>query len=489
MERNLNLLIESLQKEEVRHLKLAIQKYEMNADERKDLQLFDLIRKGNDYDDDYVHALLYPDENSKNSFYRLRNRLMDEINKSLLTLHYNESDINSILYNIILSRLFQQRNNFKMSYFYLRKSERKATELNLPELLDIIYTDLIKISTETLEIDPEIYIEKRKENRSVLNQLNEIDDVLAVLVYRIKVSQNFNQKNYDVVNLLSSTLKQYLHKDATRNNPVLKMKIYQAVSRILVQRHDYVELEKYLRLTLKEFTTEKLFNRNNHDVKLQMLTYYANSLFKNGKYKESLEVCEKLKTALGEYDSLLKERYIFYYYNSQVNNYSVLDRHKAIRVLEEAVEDKSVHKNKFNVMFLNLQMALQHFDLKEFKAALRSLVKIKLEENFKVFDEALQLKISVFEMMVRFELEDFDFIESQLVRVKRENKEMLKDDSYQRQKTMLDLLGKMIYTDQQQSAATKKKINELISSSDDQGAGDIDLVNYNVWIREKMLNE
>jgi hypothetical protein len=488
MERNLNLLVESLQKEEVRHLKLAIQKYETDSELRKDIQLFDLIRKGTDYDDDYVHALLYPDDKSKNSFYRLRNRLMDEINKSLLTLHYNESDVNSILYNIILSRLFQQRNNFKMSYFFLRKAEKKAVDLNLPEFQDIIYSDLIKISTETLEIDPETYIQKRKENRAVLNQLNEIDDVLAVLVYRIKVSQNFNQKNYNVVNLLSTTLKQYANKETTRNNPVLKMKIYQAVSRILLQQHDYIELEKYLSITLKEFTSDKLFNKNNHEVKLQMLTYFANALFKNRKFDESLSIGEKLKSALNEFDGILKERYIFYYYNSQVNNYSVLNKHKAIQVLEEAVNDKSVHKNKFNVMFLNLQMALQYFDLKEFKLGLKSIIKIKQEDNFKVFDEALQLKILVFEMMVRFELEDFDFIESLLTKIKRDYRDLLNEESYLRQKLMTEILGKIIYANAQKIGAIKKKINELIDSSGDTEAGDLDLVNYNIWIREKMLN-
>jgi hypothetical protein len=486
MERNLNLLVGSLQKEEVRHLKLFIQKYESDAEERKDLALFDMIRKGNDYDDDYVHSILYPEEKSKNSFYRLRNRLMDEINKSLLTLHYTESDINSVLYNVILSRLFQQRNNYKMAQFYLRKAERKAMELNSAELLDLIYRDYIKISTESLEIDPEIYIQKRKENRVLLNQLNEIDDVLAVLIYRIRVSQNFNMKNYDIVNVLSSTLKQYANKELTRNNPELKIKIYQAVSRILVQQHDYEALEKYLQITYREFQDDKLFNRNNHEIKLQMLTYLANSLFKNGKFEESLQAGEKLRHGLNEFEGLLKERYLFYYYNSQVNNYSVLDRHKAIAVLQEAVQDKMLHKNKFNTMFLNLQMALQYFDLKEFKASLKSLVKLKLEENFKVFDEALQLKILVFELMVRYELEDFDFIETQVPKVKREYKELLKDENFGRQKKMLDFLAKIIYTDSGQQGSLKKKINALFEIENETMAADMDLVNYNSWVREKV---
>lgn len=490
MENTLNLLISSLKKEEIRHFKLAIQKYDNDPNERKDLQLFDYVRKQKEYEEENIFSSLYPKEKDKNSFYRLRNRLMNEINKSLLTLYYNENDVNSILYNIILSRLFQQRNNFKMAYYFLRKSERKAVDLHLSELLDIIYSDLIKLSTETLEIDPEDYIKKRKENRKILNQLNEIDDVLAVLIYRIKVSQNFNQSNIDIVNMLSTTLKQYTKKDDTRNSPVLKTKIYQAVSRILLQQHDYNALEKYLKHTFKEFTIEKLFNRANHETKIQMLTYLANSLFKNGKYEESLKMGEQLKIALHEFDSLLHDRYIFYYYNSQVNNYSVLDRHKAILILQEATEDKSLHKNKFNAMFLNMQMALQYFDIQEFKQAIKAIVKIKLEDNFKVFDTALQLKILVFELMVRFEIEDFDYMESLVPKIKREYKDLLKEESFTRQKTMLDLLSKMMYADEM---AKKSKLNKkaklLIDSADDREAADMDLINYNQWLREKLLNE
>lgn len=490
MENTLNLLIGSLKKEEIRHFKLAIQKYDNELNDRKDIQLFDFVRKQKEYDEDNIFSELYPNEDDKNSFYRLRNRLTNEINKSLLTLYYNESDINSILYNLILSRLFQRRNNFKMAYHYLRKAEKKAVSLHLSELLDLVYSDLIKLSTETLEIDPEIYIEKRKENRKVLNQLNEIDDVLAVLIYRIKVSQNFNQNNVDIINVLSSTLKQYANKEDTRKNPVLKTKIYQAVSRILLQQHDYVALEKYLNVTYKEFTEEKLFNKSNHEIKIQMLTYLANSLFKNEKFEASLKTGEKMKNALSEYDGLMHDRYIFYYYNSQVNNYSILDKHKAIQILQEAMEDKSLHKNKFNAMFLNMQMALQYFDVKEFKQALKAIVKIKLEDNFKVFDRALQLKILVFELMARYETEDFDYMDLLIPKIKREYKDLLKEEGLIRQKMMLDLLSKMIFADEKANSSNlKKKSKELINNLNDRDAADLDLINYNQWLREKVLNE
>ena len=54
-----------------------------------------------------------------------------------------------------------------------------------------------------------------------------------------------------------------------------------------------------------------------------MLTYLINSLFYNKKIDVSLEYVEKLKSAMSEYNKLLYDKYLFYYYNSLVINYTV----------------------------------------------------------------------------------------------------------------------------------------------------------------------
>ena len=55
-----------------------------------------------------------------------------------------------------------------------------------------------------------------------------------------------------------------------------------------------------------------------------MLTYLTNCLFKTRKYKQSLAYAEILKTGINEYDGFLKDKYLFYYYNSLIINYSLL---------------------------------------------------------------------------------------------------------------------------------------------------------------------
>lgn len=487
MESPLNRLIHSLSKDEVRHFKLFAQKYDATTD-RKDMALFDYIRKAQDrYVEEKIVRELYNGED-KNSFYRLRNRLTSEVSKSLLIQHYDEADLNGVLFHVLLSRIFQQKRDFATAHFFLRRAEKKAMNASAHDLLDLIYGEMVKLSGESLEIDPEEYIQLRKENRLILQKLQEIDDILAVLTYRIRVSQNFTKGDVEVLRLLDRTIKDYSANTEMARNVVFRMKVYQAVSRILLQEHNYVSLEKYLLKTFREFSQEKLFDRNNHDTKLGMLIYLVNSLFKNGKHKESLQYAAELGKAMGEFNGLLKEKYLFYYYNALINNYAVLDKNKAVDTILAAQDIPEISRNKFNRSFLDIQLALQYFDLGEYRKANKLMVKIRHEDNFKIFDAAFQLKILIVELLIRFELKDADFIEVQSPRIKKEYTDLLKDPSYSRQAIMLDLLSKAILVSNIRSDQKLKTIaGALFEAGEELDSADADLIDYHEWVKNKGL--
>jgi len=480
-------LINSLNKAEVRHLKIFLNRTTTKGS-RKDLELFDYARKHcPKHEDNSIFSALYGPE-QKNAFYRLKNRLQDDINKSVTLQYYHSSEFNQTLFLITLSRHYQSKGEEKLTYHYLKKAEKKALEMLSYDLLDIIYSDYIRFSQETLSINPEQYIKKRKENRTKLNRIREIDDILAVLVYRIKLSQNFSQQNYQIIELLQKTINDFSQEVNIKETPQLRFRIYHAVSRILLQQHDYKSLEEYLLLTLKEFTAEDLFNKNNHDTKLQLLTYLSNALFKNKKHKASLEYAGKLKEAMAEYNNLLKDKYLFYYYNTLVNNYSEVDGDKAISILQEAIVN-----NKINLVvphsrvIFNLNLALQYFDKKEFKLANRCIVKLKLDDRYTSLDDAFKLKIAIAELIVRFEQNDHDYVERQIGVLKKQHVSLLKDVSYFRQREILDILSKLIYC--QNLASDKnllKQIDGLTKSMETEEAGDSDILNYNSWLKGKI---
>ncbi len=479
-------VIGNMNKEEIRNFKLFINRTE-KATERKDEVLFDFIRKQYPgYDEDKILKKLYQGED-KNALYRLKNRLFEDIGKSLTLHYYDSNEYNIILNLLLLSRLFQSKGQAPTAYYYLNKAFRKANENEQLEWLDIIYGEFIKLSHETLEINPEEYIQKRKDNRSKLNKVQEIDDILAALIYRIKVSQNFAKQNTEILQLLQKTVNDFAKSKDVKNSPVLRFKIYQSVSRILLQQQDYKSLEKYLLKTFDEFTKEKLFNKNNHDTKLQMLTYLINSLFKNKKTDLSLEYANKLKLAMDEFNGQLHDKYLFYYYNSLVINYSVKNIDKAIEILHEAKDNSSIKKLPIYNVFVYLNLAVLNFEKKNFKESLKHLVKPMMQDAFKHLDEAWHLKLAVFELMIRFELNDYDYLEHKSDRIRKEYSVLLKKEEYVRQKHLIVVIEKMMKSDRiKKNKQLLKEINMLLDGIMLNSSSDTDIINYSDWLKMKV---
>lgn len=479
----LNTIIGVMNKEEIRHYKLFINRTE--KEDRKDEQLFDYIkRRYPDYDEEKIQRRLYNTED-KNAFYRLKNRLLDDLGKSLSLNYFDTTILNTISNNLVLSRIFQQKGQFKVAFHYLSKAEKKATEKEYIDWLDIIYGDFIKLSHETLEVNPEDYINKRKQNRSKLNKVQEIDDILAALIYRIKTTQNYAKQNTEILQLLQNTVNDFSKSKEVKNSPVLRFKIYDSVSRILLQQQNFVSLEKYLVKTYKEFSEEKLFNQGNHDTKLQMLTYLINSLFKNEKNDLSLAYAKQLKEAMQEFGGMLNDKYLFYYYNSLVINYSVKDIDKAIEILHEAKGNAVVKKLPMYNVFVYLNLAVLNFGKGEFKEALRNLVKPLLEDAFSNLDEAFRFKLAVFELMIRYELNDIDYLEHRVERLKKEYKHLLKKAEYKHQMMMILIVEKMIRTENlKKDKVLVKQMNQLIAEKEN--SQDSDIVSYAKWLRNKL---
>lgn len=140
-------------------------------------------KTGEEYDEEKIFKKLYHSED-KNSFYRLRNRLLQDLNKSTLIQHYDDDETGYTLHLLALEKFYFSRNNTRVANYFLKKAEAEARKTENFELLDIIYGDFIRLSHELLSINPEEYIQKRKENQEQIRQLRAIEDILAVVSYK-----------------------------------------------------------------------------------------------------------------------------------------------------------------------------------------------------------------------------------------------------------------------------------------------------------------
>lgn len=472
-------IISILNREESRNLKIFLNRTNASTG-RKDISLFDFARKNYpSIDENHIVGQLYK-AGDKNSFYRLKNRLQSDISKSLLLLNYNKSVYNHVVNLMSLAKLFQQKGKYQIAFNHLKRAEKKAVKSELFDLLDLIYSDLIRLSHESVEFNPIEYIEKRKENHKSLRVLQEIDDVLAALIYKVKISQNFSRHNYQFTKLLQKTINDYVDSDEVKKSAKLRFKIYHSVSRILLQQSDFESLEEYLEKTYYDFLAEKLFDKQNHETKLQMLTYLVNSLFKNGKISASLKKAEELKLAMEEYGGLLHDKYLFYYYNSLVINYQVTDKEKAIEVLLEAKTKKAIQELPMFIVFIYLNLAVFYFDLKDFQAARKNLAKLKREDSFSTLDQVFQLKINVAELLTFYEIGDIDLFDYQLNIINKDFKSLLKREEYRRENQFITLLSKMEEKD------TSKETKKFLNFYSEEGDAENDIIDYNEWLKGKL---
>jgi hypothetical protein len=80
--------IDLLEKEEIINYKLYANRTQSNNN-RKDVLLFDLLKKlsESNNDEEKVFQKIYPNAQDKNNYYRLKNRLLVEINNSLVQFY------------------------------------------------------------------------------------------------------------------------------------------------------------------------------------------------------------------------------------------------------------------------------------------------------------------------------------------------------------------------------------------------------------------
>lgn len=436
----LNQIVTLMNKEEVRHFKLFTARTQVNG-HRKDLQLFDYVRKsGEHYEEEKVFHKLYSGS-SKNAFYRLKNRLLQDINKSLNLQHLEDDDIMHVFHLLSLTRFFHKRSKYKVALHYIRKAEKKAIKLENYELLDFIYSEMIKLSHEIIFINPEEYIDRRKENQKKLMALREIEDILAAVIYRVKMSQNFASQTDPLFDLLEKTVDEFTQNSEVKYNPKLRFTIYQAVSQILASRGEFVSLEAYLLKTYNEFIEEGLFSKTNHELKLKMLVFIINTLYNTEKCRESLGYADQLKAAMEDHGGLLHQKFLPYYYNSLIINYFKLDKEKAGEILEEAIQNRYFKHDPYSELIYITNLALFHFNANKHKKALKTLVQAKLHDGYGKVGPEFRMRIAITEITARITAGDFEVAERQLLEVRRDYKELLAEEENAVGRELIDLLS------------------------------------------------
>jgi|GEM_PF-3070101 len=486
----LESIIEHLTSDEVRRFKILSNRFKAD-EEKKLLVLFDAIRGGGykEVEADVI-TQLYGNTlaKSKNNYYRLRNKLLSNLEKSLLFYHFNYKNSIESFSNVQLSMLLKERGLYKEAAHYLKKAEKTAISYDQFSLLEVIYDEYVRLAVKH-PVDIEAIIERRKENLQKLNLLRQTTEVLGIITQQLK-KRNFarSKRSESVIEVLQGIQQGLEEHQHLFKSPSGQIMIFKTVTSILIQKEAYLELANYLAKTIDDFERENLFNVDTHDIRLQMRTWRINSLQKLLQISEVETDLKKMEKELCMYNRQKYNEYAFYFYMGKINTLILSNKlPEAYTCMQEALQQKEVISNDTNRLYLFVTLAELHFSLQNFEAALEVIAKVQSDSHIKSFDESYRFYIAIFSLICRFEYGDHKGVEQEAKKFRKKFRQLLKDEFFAKAERFMSIFLRMNKAQiEGRKVFLKAAYRNFVTEFPQISLPDNEIIMYDVYLKSKI---
>jgi hypothetical protein len=468
-------LIRSLSKEEVRHIKIFLNRTN-SSDDRKDIQLFDLFRNSRRINEERFFHKLYP-EGEKNAYYRLKNRLTDEVLKGLGTLYYNDGSSVQALQVLAIARHFASGGDLALCQSLLSRAESLALKEQDHGLLEIILTELLRmaIAHPSEEHTPEEIIARRLLNREFIGMEQEVDDILSVISNRMRATEN-EEVRAGLLQSLREELDALLFGPRLKDMEVLRIRLFHAYHQLLHLYSSPRQIEKFLRQTYKAFRKEKLFTRFRRALQAGMLRELIRLTIEHGKHEKALEFLDDLqdlaRTATGDE----RRELLSAFYSLSHQCFLGINPYKASDLINEALSEKALrHDFGIRLRFNAPLLKAAHVGGKTEELRTR-LAELRNERGFIDLDPETRIKAETADLLIRWAAGDQDYVKHFL----NETRHMAQGSaSLIKQAYLLDMLQRMC--DGQSATFDMDRWKELSMRPDFETG---DMLDYDRWLLE-----
>ncbi|MEM7105946.1 MAG: hypothetical protein AAF502_22615 [Bacteroidota bacterium] len=495
--RKLNKVIESLNKQEARNFKIYANRIKVENRSKKIVTLFDAFKTKKYPSEAGIHENLFPDLN-KNAFYRLKNRLLDEIDQSLLLL-YSDIDEKTAIYKLlILAKISYHKNDYQSTFDLLMEAEKKALSSEYYDLLENIYNEVIQLSPYFSEINPRAYIEKKDEIQKQIQPLNELEHLTAEISYDLR-TKNYGGKDKDATQILKNINEKLKNNAFITNSPQAKLKIHTVIRTILHQEKKFEPLKEYLISSLNSFEKDNVFTKSSHEEKIRLLIWLINTLQKTRTLKLSLHYAQQLYQELLKYNKLYFDKYKWSYYQIIFASHYYNDEvDKSIEILttfqEEYFENfriKDIADLPFNlIVIFQLNLTIAYYSKDEINNAQEHLTPFFYSDIFKKMSPQWKLNIFIVDILIHYETEDIEYILSRVKEVKRSQRNLLRLPDYAREKEFLNIIQKLMSLP---APLTNAKLMERIEAFSQESPpfepGSNEAINYQIWLESRVKKQ
>ncbi|WP_396601964.1 hypothetical protein [Algibacter sp. R77976] len=453
----------------------------------KNVQLFNLLLK-DELNSNEICTKLYKNT-KKGAYHALRKRL----HESLIDFTANqrlqeEGSVNmQIIKYILASKSFLQQKQYKVAYKILDKAEVLAIEHSLFALQNEIYHTKIQYAYANPLAKIDALTLKFKNNQKNIQLEDELNIVYA------KIRQTLNSISYkgevlDFQTILHNTLKQH---SIDINDSMSFKSLYQLVTISSISAFitkDYLKIEPFLIDTYKSIISHKNKEKQLF-YHIQILYAIANALFRNKKFKESLQYLELMV----QHMNLKKKKYhntfkLKYHLLKALNHNYSNEQDKAIQILEPVIRPK--HQDTETLLDIRLSLIVFHFQKNELKKAHSLISKFYHTDPWYTEKAGKEwvIKKNLIEILLHIELQNINLVESKLLSFKRSYYPYLISINQQRVITYLSFI-EMYYKHPENvtTDAFKNKVENAFNWLETHKE-DIFVISFYSYLKSKMHN-
>jgi len=472
--------------EEVRYYKIFNANYLQKGKGKRTVELFDMLyyKNPDEYDTELSNTL-FP-QKRPNSYYRLKNRLLHDLEHSLITFHLEKDEEFAIMNKIRLASIFLQRTAYEEAQHYLEEAEGLATKHRAYNLLNIIYDKFISLCNLNYTLNPAPYLEKKQAMQTKYEQIQQNELLLATISYQLHRS-NFSAKEVGVVETLERIQQNIQLMDSDNLSPGLRLKINHCARRILLQKREFETLSEYLERSFEEFERDGIFVKKNEEEKIIMLIWMVNTSIK-------LRHIDKITKSVNGLDSNLKasipslqNKYMWLYYQSKMMVHIIQKTpESAIEMLEELLNTPRYRKilSYFSV-YVNL--SILNYYCQRIDESLEYVGNVIVSKDYKDISRPWQLNIGIVELMLRYETQDFEYAIHRYKELRRKYRKELTQAGYAEQKQFLEIIRDMLNKPNAlKNTRTLQKVEQFVETYTDFEIGANELLDYSVWLKSKL---
>jgi len=463
-----------------------------NRKNRKDLELFEILCETESYPAKEIVKRLYDDLNM-NAYHSIRKRLLKHLTDFIVVKRIDEdtTSSSSIMGLLTLSRFLFENDNDRLGWIYLIKSEQLAINNEQFDLLDNILN--VQIENANSDYAPKIdqIIEKWKTNKSLADEDERANIANAIL--QIKLDEyRIHGKPIEIQKEVTKVMYEYDLYNAALERPKIIHNLLAIVRGSVLAKKEYYKFEPLVIESFNQIENSVGFKKKDHFYKLNILYMIAHILYRNKKFKESLEYLMLFKKEITKYAKSYSRkfypRYLLLYATVQNIEGNV---EESIRVIEEAL---SVNKDILSiqdVLNMKINLGVYYFELEKYKESNKIIYSIENSDKWleKKMGKEWVLRKNLGEILNLYERGNVEIAMNRIKSFEKQHATLLKLPIYSRVGTFLKFIRVCI--DEPYWVSSKEfnaRVNETLERWPiDQE--DLIASSFYCWLKAKMLKK